>query len=316
MKYLEFDGNKLSKIALGAADFGAGVNKTDSFALMDEYVRCGGNIIDTGRVYSAWIEGGANASESTIGAWLKERKCRDKVWIATKGGHPPINQHHVSRINAQELRKDMEESLRYLQTDYVDIYYLHRDDPQKAVSEIMPVLNAFVKEGKTRYIGASNWTAERIEKANAFAKANNMAQFTFSEIMWSYAKVNDGGETDDTLVIMNDTEYEAYRKNGLIVMPFGSQAQGFYTLAKERGVGVLPVRMQLKYCNETNLKRLQKISKISEETGLSPTAVGLNHLLCNKVPTIPIVGGFSLPFLQDSLRAFDLPQFYCDSLCD
>ncbi|MBO5481493.1 MAG: aldo/keto reductase [Clostridia bacterium] len=318
MIYTQKDGRKLAKIALGGADFGTNVSKQDSFALMDLYFENGGNILDTARVYCTWLENGANVSESTIGEWVKSRGVREQIWISTKGGHPPIIDHHISRIQKKELRKDIEESLRYLQTDYIDMYFLHRDDESKPVEEIMPILHEFVKEGKARYIGAGNWTAERIAKANAFARENGLTPFSFSQIMWSYAKVNKEGEPDDTLVIMDEKEYAGCVENkDVILMPYSSQAQGFYTLAAERGVETLSDRHKAKYVNETNLARLQTAKRISQECGLSPTAVGLNHLLRNtEIDTHPLIGGFNKELLLDSLQALDLPEKYFEEITE
>lgn len=317
MIYTSVEGIKISKIALGCADFGSKVTLKDSFQVMDTFFENGGNIFDTGRVYCEWLEGGANKSESTLGDWVRTRNVRTEVCLATKGGHPPCNNHLISRINAQELNKDIEESLRYLKTDYIDIYYLHRDDINKPVSEIMPILDKFVKDGKTRFIGASNWTAERIQEANTFAEENGLAKFKFSEVMWSYAKVNKEGERDNTLVIMDEEELSWYKKNDIVVMPFSSQAQGFYTKAKEQGIDKLPPHIRAKYVNPVNVERLKKLVRISDETGISPTAVGLNHLLRNaEVNTVPIIGAHNTTVLLDSLRGLELDKKYFEQLKD
>lgn len=205
----------------------------------------------------------------------------------------------------------LDESLKYLQTDYVDIFFLHRDDKNKPVEEIMPVLDKFVKEGKTRYIGAGNWSAKRIEEANLFAERNGLTKFSFSQIMWSYAKVNQGSEPDDTLVIMDDEEYSYYREGNIILMPYGSQAQGFYSVAVDKGMEGVSERQKVKYLNVTNAKRLEIVKKISAETGISPTAVALNFLLRNKdVSVVPLIGGLSTELLSDSLDSLKLSEKY------
>lgn len=278
---------------------------------MDAYFENGGNVLDTARAYCYWLNGGANQSEQTIGEWIKTRNIRNKIWISTKGGHPPIPDFHKSRINERELTKDIDESLKYLQTDYVDIFFLHRDDKNKPVEEIMPVLDKFVKEGKTRYIGAGNWSAKRIEEANLFAERNGLTKFSFSQIMWSYAKVNQGSELDDTLVIMDDEEYSYYREGNIILMPYGSQAQGFYSVAVDKGMEGVSERQKVKYLNVTNAKRLEIVKKISAETGISPTAVALNFLLRNKdVSVVPLIGGLSTELLSDSLDSLKLSEKY------
>ena len=315
MFYTEKDGIKFSKIALGAANFGCKVSRETSFELMDRYYEHGGNLIDTGRIYSCWIKGGANASESAIGDWIEDRGLKGKMFVATKGGHPPVTNKHISRINKEAIEDDLNESLKYLKTDCVDIFYLHRDDATKPVSEIMPILNNFVKEGKAKYIGASNWTGKRIAEANKFAEENGMAKFAFSEIMWSYAKINVEGESDDTLVLMNDEEYKWYKENDVKLMCFSSQAQGFYSKAVKDGVDNLPEHYIAKYKNQTNLDRIEVAKRISKETGISPTALGLVHLFKSKdIDAIPIVGGVNREFLDDSLASIRTPEKYYEEL--
>ena len=175
----------------------------------------------------------------------------------------------------------------------------------------MPVLDKFVKEGKTRYIGAGNWSAKRIEEANLFAERNGLTKFSFSQIMWSYAKVNQGSEPDDTLVIMDDEEYSYYREGNIILMPYGSQAQGFYSVAVDKGMEGVSERQKVKYLNVTNAKRLEIVKKISAETGISPTAVALNFLLRKKdVSVVPLIGGLSTELLSDSLDSLKLSEKY------
>lgn len=316
MKYIKFNNVDLSKIALGSADLGTAVNKEDSFKLLDYYFSHGGNIVDTGRVYCSWLKDGANKSESTLGEYIKINNIRNKVIICTKGGHPPIEDMSKSRINEKEIEKDLNESLKYLQTSYIDVYYLHRDDETKPVSEIMTFLNKFVKEGKIRFLGASNWKMARILEANAYARKNGLTPFTFSEIQWSYARLNEEGKYDKSLVYMNKEEYEQYKKSDIILMAFSSQAQGFFSKL-DNGVSSLNDITKEKFLNDINLERYELIKEIKKDSDLSSTAIGLNALICNKdIKVIPIVGGFSLPLLEDSLKATDLNKKLASKLLD
>jgi len=317
MVYLEIDGKRMSKFALGTVEFGSTVSEKDGFAVMDEFFKRGGNVFDTARVYCDWLEDGANKSEITLGKWVKTRNIREQVWISTKGGHPPQNDLHASRIDERNVTADLEASLRYLQTDYVDVYYLHRDDESKPVSEIMPFLDGFVRSGKARYLGASNWRTERIEQANKYAEEHGLTKFSFSQIMWSYAQVNKAGETDDTLVIMDENELAWYENSDVIVMPFSSQAQGFYSKVIQKGLEGVSERQRLKYVNEVNLHRIEKLKRIHEETGISPTAIGLNHLIRHeRINVVPLIGATTMDRLNDSFRAFELPERYFKELRD
>lgn len=312
MLYTQIGGVQFSKLALGTADFKTRVSKEESFALMDYFTENGGNLIDTGRVYSAWIDGGENASESTIGDWIKDRKARNRLIIATKGGHPPLNNMHVSRINEKELTFDINESLKYLNVEQIDVFYLHRDDKEKSVEEIMPILDRFVKEGKTKFIGASNWSAERIAEANKFAIKNGLTPFLFSEIMWTSVKVNESSILDDTLVFMNEEEYDRYLDLKMPVMAYSSQAQGF--LSRVLKGDKIDEFYKQKYFNIENVNLIETVKRISQKTGLSPTAVGLNRIIRNKVDGIAIVGGLNVELLKDSLTAVDLPLEFVKEL--
>ena len=163
---------KIPALTFGAAGFERNDCDDVYFEFLDKYVELGGWCIDTARVYCDWLENGHDSSEGVIGRWLKARNNRDKICIATKGGHPELGHMDESRLSREELTKDLEASLRVLGVDYVDIYFLHRDDPKIPVEEIMPVLNDFYESGKIHFIGVSNWTTQRIEEANKFAEKN------------------------------------------------------------------------------------------------------------------------------------------------
>ena len=315
MIYTQIGGRKISKIALGGALFGSKIPKTQAFEIMDKFLETGGNAIDTARGYAAWLEGGANASENAIGEFMKSCSVREKTVVVTKGGLPREECFDVSRLTEKEVFSDVDESLKWLKTDYIDVYFLHRDAPETPVSEIMPFLHKLVKSGKALALGASNWTAERIEEANAFALKNGLTPFSASQIKWSYAVTTAGAETDKTIVEMTDGEYARYRKNGVKVMAFSSQAQGFLSAAAEKGVENLSDFMKSRFVNDVNLERLKKVRRIAAETGLSPTAVGLGALLFDtNVDGVPIVGVSSVERLNDSLSALRLPNGFLREL--
>lgn len=315
MIYLKKHGLDMARIALGTAGFGSAVSRETSFSLMDDYFEAGGNLFDTARVYADWLEGGHGASERTLGEWIAARGLRDRVLISTKGAHPPMGNLHASRVSREAIEYDIEESLRTLGTDYVDIYFLHRDDESVPVSDIMPTLDALVRAGKVRLLGASNWTARRIAEANAFARENGLAPFVFSQIMYSYARINAERFEDDTQVMMNDTEYEAYRDGELTVMAFSSQGQGFFSRAAEVGIENLPPTFRAKYDNADNRARLARLKQLSAETGVSPTALGLLPLIHNPdFDTLPIIGPTRRETLADSLAALGCPERYVSAL--
>ena len=309
MIYTQINGKNASKIVLGSALFGSQIPKAQAFEIMDEFLAAGGNVIDTARGYAAWLDGGANASERTIGEYMQKNSARERIILVTKGGLPSEERLDVPRVTEQDVLSDLEESLQWLKTDYIDVYFLHRDDLEKPVSEIMPFMDKIVKSGKARAIGASNWTAARIEEANDFAYKNGLTPFSVSQIKWSYAQTTAGAETDKNIVEMTDGEYLRYGKNRLKVMAFSSQAQGFFSVAANLGVENLSEFMKRRFVNEVNLKRLECVKEVSKRTGISPTSVGLAALLLDeKVDGLPIVGPSSVARLKDALTALELTK--------
>ena len=295
-------------LALGTAPFGTGIPRDTAFSILDAFTDLGGNLIDTAAVY------GMGVSEQTLGEWMRLRQSRDRVVISTKGGHPSIPDW-ARRITEEDIRADMEDSLRYLGTDHVDIYFLHRDDESKPVEAIMPILDKLVREGKTRQIGASNWTVARINEANAFARENSLAEFAVSQIFWCGAVINREGVYDPTLVAMDDTEHEGYATNRMPVMAYTSQAQGLFSHIRDKGYDGLSEGMIRTYLNPATKERASRILALSRETGLSPTAISLAYLLGDKdVKAYPILGISRPERFTEAMEVFALGQREIDAL--
>ena len=291
-----------SRLSLGTAPFGTAIPREAAFRILDAYIDAGGNLLDTAAVY------GFGVSEQTIGAWMTSRGTRDRVLVSTKGGHPAIPSWE-KRITEADIRADMEASLRNLNTSCVDIYFLHRDDETLPVGEIMPVLDRLVREGKTRYLGASNWTAARINEANAFARQNGLAEFAVSQIMWNGACINKEKVYDQTLVVMDDAEYTGYAENRMPVMAYTAQAQGLFSHIQKRGYDSLSEAMAATYLNDITRHRAESILSIATETGLSPTALSLAYLLYDhRVDALPILGISKTERLTEALQVLDLSE--------
>ena len=289
-------------LALGTAPFGTGIPRDTAFSIMDAYADLGGNLLDTAAVY------GMGVSEQVIGDWMRSRALRNNMVISTKGGHPSLPDWS-RRISDREIRSDLEASLRYLQTDRVDIYFLHRDDEEQPVEAIMPILDRLVREGKTRLIGASNWTASRICEANDFARQNGMAEFSVSQIFHNGAVINKEGVYDPTLVAMDDIQHAGYAENGMPVMAYTAQAQGLFSHIRDKGYEGLSEGMAKTYLNPATRARAEKILAVSAEAGLSPTAVSLAYLLHDEaVKTYPILGISRPERLTEAMGVFSLGE--------
>ena len=314
MKYLELkSGNHImnvSKIVLGTDYFGTTVSKDTAFQMMDSFIEAGGNCIDTARVYAQWLPGGKGASEKVIGEWLKSRGIRDKVIISTKGGHPPLGKMDQGRLSRECIESDLDESLKALQTDYIDIYWLHRDDIKRPVEDIMETLHHIVKQGKVRAVGCSNWKVERIEEANNYALSNGCTPFVSSQIQWSLASSTPEMHDDPTVVCMDEHEYSWYLKHDMSVMAFSAQAKGFFSVGILKGLYKISQKAAARFGTEENIRRLERVKKYAQEHQLTPAAVVLGYLLCNQLKTMAIVGCKTMEQLNDSLTAkdVDLPE--------
>ena len=298
MKTLPNTDLTVSAICLGTSDLGTVVPEAGAFALLDAFVDGGGNFLDTAAVYANWIPGERSVSEKTLGRWLKARGNRDKIVVATKGGHPDLATMHISRMLPQEIVSDVNDSLRNLQVETVDLYYVHRDDPTRPVGEVVETLNDQVRAGKLRYLGCSNWHAPRIRAANAYAADHGLAGFVTDQMLWNLAVVDFDALADKTVAMMDANLWQFHADTGLAAVPYSSQAGGlFHKMARglQAGRGM--------YRSPENVERFVRIQRLSQETGLSITQIVLGYLTSQPFVTVPIVGCKTLAHLEDSLTA-------------
>ncbi|MEW2575032.1 aldo/keto reductase [Streptomyces syringium] len=204
-------------LALGGNVFGWTADEADSFAVLDAYAAAGGNFIDTADVYSAWAPGNKGGeSETVIGNWFASRGNRADVVLATKvgAGFP-----EPRGLSANVIKAGVEESLRRLRTDYIDLYYTHYDDPSVPVEEFITALDGLVKEGKVREIAASNITADRLAEALAFSDASGLAKYVAIQPHYNLVS-RDTYEGDLAAVAA---------RHGLAAVPYYALASGFLT---------------------------------------------------------------------------------------
>ena len=295
---------KSAKLVLGGDSFGASIPEDASFALMDAYHDAGGNHIDTAHLYGIGSVGGEQICEKVIGKWMKERNNRNRVLISTKGAHPPLSDMHHSRVRKAEIKRDLEESLFALDTDYIDLYWLHRDDPAIPAGEIVEWMNELQNEGNIRAFGASNWTAKRLEEANTYAEAHGLSPFSAGQILFSAAQAVDAHIPDDTLVWMNEEEMAYYRKKLLPVFCYSAQGKGYFSklAAGEKLCGMAKDWFD----SEENRRRLPILVRIAQRRSISVTAVALAFLWSGGVDAYPIIGCKTVTQLKDSLLARDV----------
>jgi aryl-alcohol dehydrogenase-like predicted oxidoreductase len=309
MKQVGIPGTDLivSPICLGTTDLGLGDLQEDAaFELLNEYVEQGGNFIDTAHVYSNWIPGEICRSEKLIGKWLKSTGTRDRIVLGTKGAHPELDSMHISRLSPAEITQDLNESLEYLQTDHIDIYWLHRDDTAVPVAGILETLNEQVKAGKIRHLGCSNWKAYRIQEALDYAASKGIRGFVANQPLWSLAAPNLDKAPDKTLVAMDDDGIAFHKRTGMAAIPYSSQGKGFFTKLAASGLdGVSKADIQM-YGNDVNNQRLGRIQKLANQYRVTVNSIVLAYLLSQPFTTIPIVGCKKLDHLHASLEANEL----------
>ena len=292
---------KSARIVLGGDSFGASISEKDSFALMDRYLDHGGNHIDTAHLYGIGSPGGEQICEKVIGKWIQKRGNRHHILLSTKGAHPLLTSMHQTRVTKKEVERDLKESLFALRTDYIDLYWLHRDHPDTPAGEILEWMNDYVKEGLVRALGASNWTAARLREADSYAAKHRIMPFAASQILYSAAPINKEGISDDTLVWMDAHEAADYRKSGMPLFCYSSQAKGYFSkLAAGQEITGMTKDW---FDSPAARRRANAVAKIARIRDISPAAVALAYLWSDGINAFPIAGCKKMAHLEDSLSA-------------
>ncbi|MBR7062691.1 MAG: aldo/keto reductase [Clostridia bacterium] len=304
----------LSAAALGTDYYGKTIPEPEARALLEAYLEAGGNVIDTAHVYSDYLPGAKHMSEKVIGRWLWDNGARERVVLCTKGGFPVVGDMHASRIDRDSIRADMYESLGCLGVDNVDIYWLHRDDPNVPVSEIAGWMDELYREGVFRYWGVSNWNSRRIGELRTYCADNGLTPPACSQIKWSFAVPNPGSAGDDTLQEMDRTEHAWYLKNPMPVFAYSSQAKGFFSKlgaaraadgGKTRvidGIADPGGKAGKRYFSARNVARYRTLEALSAETGIDPGQLAIWWMTRpGTIPAVPVVGPRNIDQLRDTL---------------
>ncbi|MEI6167877.1 MAG: aldo/keto reductase [bacterium] len=291
-----------SAVCLGTALMGSTIAEAHAFQMLDSYVEAGGNFLDSARVYADWLPGGTSASERTVGNWIKTRKNRPQIILATKGGHPPLSEMGKSRLARKDLEQDIELSLGCLAVDQIDLYWLHRDDPARDVGEIMETMDALIQSGKIRYFGCSNWRVNRVAEALAYSSAHGLAGFVAMQNLWSLAHADMKCFPDDSLQTMDPAAIHLCQEKGLAIIPYSSQANGFFTKCAHAGKMHYDSAIKGPYESALNYARLRAAVRIAKRMSASVTDVALAYLISQRALTIPVIGPRSNDQLMESLR--------------
>jgi aryl-alcohol dehydrogenase-like predicted oxidoreductase len=291
-------GIEVAPLAFGGNVFGWTVDEPMAFKLLDAFVAAGFDLIDTADVYSRWAPGNKGGeSEFIIGNWLKQSGKREKVVIATKVGMEMAP--GKKGLKKQYIFDSVEGTLRRLQTDHIDLYQAHQDDPETPLEETLEAFAELIKQGKVRAIGASNYSAERLNEA---LEASNRHGFPRYESLQPLYNLYDREEYETKLEPI-------CQKNSLGVIPYYALASGFLTgkyrseadLSKSaRGQGIK------KYLNERGFRILRALDEVSERYKSTPARVAIAWLLARPSITAPIASATNLEQLNDLIEATKL----------
>lgn len=280
-------------LILGGNVFGWTADEATSFSILDAFVAGGGRMIDTADVYSSWVPGNSGGeSETVIGKWLAARGRRDDVLIATKVGYD-------KGLSPAHIESAVEASLKRLQTDYIDLYFAHKDDASTPLEVTLEAFDRLMKAGKVRAIGASNYDALRLQEALGTSAAKGIAEFT---VLQPHYNLLERGQFEGPL-------QELCLARNVGVVPYFGLARGFLTgkyrsaadlAGKARGGGVE------EYLTERGLQVLAALDKVAAETGTVPAQVALAWLAAQPAITAPIASATNLTQLEELLGAMRL----------
>lgn len=297
----------VSSLCYGTNMMGTALDQDRSSALLDRFVALGGNFIDTARSYGDWIpDAPAGASERAIGVWLKSQD-RSKIVIATKGGQMDYRAGDWrNRANPVDVAKDLNESLEHLGVDQIDLYWLHADNPAVPVGELIDSLITHQQAGRIRYFGASNWSADRVLEAQAYAKSVGHQGFAAVQPFWGLGKPNPEAAAAQGYVLYYEDGMAAAHEAGLTMVPYCGQSRGYFTKVDAGGEAALSDDLKAFYANSTNGARLRAVQAVARKYGVSINEVVLAYLTNQRLQTIPIIGASRPEQLSESAKAADL----------
>lgn len=283
----------VSKLVLGTDNQ---IDAPTMAAICDAFFEGGGNCFDTAFIYSD------GRSEALLGEWMAARGVRDELVVLSKGAHPP-------QCSPAAVATQLDQSLERLQTNYLDLYCLHRDDPDVPVSEWVDALNREVSAGRIRLFGGSNWTAERIDEANAYARQKGLQGFSLLSNNFSLARMEDP-VWPGCLASSTDDFRDWHTAQDFPLLPWSSQARGFFLnweasglAATRHGADPTDDEMQRVWGSDTNLERRRRAYELADEMGVSAIQIALAYVVNQPFPCCALVGPRNPMQLQDSLDA-------------
>lgn len=314
-------GVNVSEISLGCMLMGSATDRATSYEMLDRFVAAGGDFLDTANCYAWWVGQGefvGDESETLVGRWMKDRKNRDRVFLATKVGARLKDVRRIrdeqgnvcwdrvrdeyEYLSTQVIRQDVEGSLRRLQTDHIDLYYAHLDDRVTPQEETLAALNRLVEEGKVRFIACSNFRTWRLERARQISAAHGWAAFVAIQQQHSYLRPKPGA--DFGIAVNADDELLDYLRSNeeVTLIAYSPLLKGIYENEQKR-----EAYYNWPLFNSCDAEvRLESLSKMSQELGVSNHQLVLAWLLHHQPRAIPIVAASSVRQYEHNMAALNI----------
>lgn len=287
----------VSPLAFGCNVFGWTANEKTSFELLDMFTEKGFNFLDTADIYAKWATGIGGESETIIGKWTKQKNNRDKIIIATKAGM--VDAVGTIDISKKYILKAAEDSLKRLQTDYIDLYQTHKDDLAIPVEETLEAHQQLIKEGKVRWIGASNFSAARLKESLEASKKYNLPRYETLQPLYNLYD-REGVEKELEKICLD---------NNISIINFYSLAAGFfsgkYRSEKDLSKSVRGPRVA-QYINERGFKILNALDKVAAQYKVTTGNVAVAWLMARKSVGAPIASASNLVQLEELMKSAEL----------
>jgi aryl-alcohol dehydrogenase-like predicted oxidoreductase len=287
---------EVSALAMGSDLIGSRIDRETSFALFDFFSQQGGTLIDTANFYSSWYPGcRGGESETTIGAWLKARGNRQKMQISSKVAfdYPDC----AGGLTAAEIERECEKSLRRLETDYLDLYYAHRDDRQTPLAETMEAFERLQRAGKIRAVGASNLAVWRIAEANAISETRGWSGYTVVQQRYTYLRPRHGADFGPQIFISEELKDYAGH-HGIALLGYSVLLQGAYTRADRE--------VPAQFAGPESDERLQALRSLASEIGRTPNQVIIAWMRQSRPAIRPIIAASRIEQLAENIAALEI----------
>ena len=294
-------------MALGTMYFGWKDSQESSLERLDQYTEAGGNFVDTANVYTRREAEGLDlygkdfdkfrdgASERLIGDWMREKKNRSDIILATKVGfaYPGI----TIGTSRKQIIEECEKSLKRLKTDYIDIYYLHMDDKSTPIEESLGALTELVKSGKVRAVGASNFTAERLREADSVARREGFVRFSCVQNKGTHLTPRADADYGRQAPLDRDVLSLA-KELQITPIAYSPLAKGYYA---NRSKGLADC-----YVSPENEEKIKRLDSLSRQMGVSQVQLVYAYLLASSPSILPIVASSTAEQFREALGALDI----------